>query len=81
MNDQCATNVESLRKARKQFLPRLKDVVTKKKDRSRPCLSKLCSAIIKIYQKKKIPLKCRDFSVLFKHIVVSIKLLFSVYAF
>ena len=45
--DQCTTNVESLREARKQFLPRLKDVVTKKEDRSRPCLSKLCSAIIK----------------------------------
>ena len=27
--DQCATNVEPLPKARKQFLPRLKDVVTK----------------------------------------------------
>ena len=27
--DQCATNVEPLRKARKQFLPRLKDFVTK----------------------------------------------------
>ena len=26
---QCATNVEPLPKARKQFLPRLKDVVTK----------------------------------------------------
>ena len=29
--DQCATNVEPLRKARKQFLPRLKDVVTKER--------------------------------------------------
>ena len=28
--DQCPTNVESLRKARKQVLPRLKDAVTKK---------------------------------------------------
>ena len=27
--DQCATNVEPLRKARKQFSPRLKEVVTK----------------------------------------------------
>ena len=27
--DQCATNVEPLRKARKQFLPCLKDFVTK----------------------------------------------------
>ena len=29
--DQCATNVEPLRKARKQFLPGLKDVVTKER--------------------------------------------------
>ena len=29
--DQRATNVEPLRKARKQFLPRLKDLVKKKK--------------------------------------------------
>ena len=29
--DQCATNVDPLRKARKQFLPRLKDVVTKER--------------------------------------------------
>ena len=29
--DQCATNAEPLRKARKQFLPRLKDVVTKER--------------------------------------------------
>ena len=29
--DQCATNVEPLPKARKQFLPRLKDVVTKER--------------------------------------------------
>ena len=29
--DQCATNVEPLRKARKQFLQRLKDVVTKER--------------------------------------------------
>ena len=51
--DQRATNVELLRKARKQFLPRLKDFVKKKKkDRSRPCLAKLCSAIIKIYKKR-----------------------------
>ena len=51
--DQRATNVEPLRKARKQFLPRLKDFVKKKKkDRSRPCLAKLCSAIIKIYKKR-----------------------------
>ena len=52
--DQRATNVEPLRKARKQFLPRLKDLVKKKKkkDRSRPCLAKLCSAIIKIYKKR-----------------------------
>ena len=27
--DQCATNVEPLRKARKQFLPRLKEVAKK----------------------------------------------------
>ena len=31
--DQRATNVEPLRKARKQFLPRLKDFVKKKKER------------------------------------------------
>ena len=29
--DQCATNVEPLSKARKQFLPRLKDVVAKER--------------------------------------------------
>ena len=33
MYDQRATNVEPLRKARKQFLPRLKDFVKKKKER------------------------------------------------
>ena len=31
VSDQCATNVEPLRKARKQFLPRLKDVVTEER--------------------------------------------------
>ena len=29
MYDQCTTNVEQLCRARKQFLPRLKDVITK----------------------------------------------------
>ena len=29
--EQCATNVEPLHKARKQFLPSLKDVVTKER--------------------------------------------------
>ena len=29
LHDQCATNVEPLRKARKQFFLRLKDVLTK----------------------------------------------------
>ena len=31
VSDQCATNVEPLRKARKQFLPSLNDVVTKER--------------------------------------------------
>ena len=51
--DQCATNVEPLRKARKQFLPRLKDFVTKE-DRPRLCLAKLCPTITKIYNKRRI---------------------------
>ena len=51
MWDQCANNIEPLRKAIKQFLPRLDATVTKKEDRSRPCLTKLFSVIIKIYEK------------------------------
>ena len=74
MWDQCATNVEPLSKAIKQFLPCLKAVVTKKE---RP----IYSVIIKFIRKDDFSLKYRDFSALFKRIIFAIKSLFPVCPF
>ena len=50
LHDQCAANVESLRKARKQFFLRLKDVLTKAGRPIKPVFGLTCSSIIKIYK-------------------------------
>ena len=75
---QFAANAEPLCKAVKQFLLRLKAVVTKEE---RPTCLSFILLLLKFTRKENFPLKCKDFSVSLKCIIAAIKLLFSVYPF
>ena len=58
MWNQCATNVELLRKEIKQFL----SCSYKRRKINQICLAKLCSAINKIYKKRRFSVEMYRFS-------------------
>ena len=79
---QFAANAEPLCKAVKQFLSLFKSGCNKRRktDQDCVCLSFIL-LLLKFIRKENFPLKCKDFSVSLKCIIVAIKLLFSVYPF